>query len=462
MSGALWRSTFLPPAKLAQNLAKRSLTDLLSQERHKYWDVEVLDNAVRTKGIKHVLAELKDAVQTGPESTRQLFEVLCEEEDKIGKWDSSAEPQRFLSLWRDRCFSEGWDDIRRQTEGVLFDCRWPSLQRVCDLQGARVDGAIDPNRISLLSSADGAYLLDIDRKFISVWNPQTGDKIDEWSSPVEISSAHALYDDVIALGLVDGQIYLWEISEGAQYPYAQLSKPIRSIVNHAEMICAWSYDGLWVLDEEGKAKFHIKLPLNEEINLAISSDGKRLICGEGNYLWVWSLETGKRLYQLSNDAAKSSDEEMMVAAILDMGTHERGLKAMDALAIWNYSLAEQFDILQSMSEPMSISSDGVHLVSCEEDGIALWRLGKGGYRQRVKLQVQNMWGVNALSSLSEDCRYVAAVMPDGISAWDLLGKKYATLPFPFAFATRITAVPKSRLIAVDNGQVVQIFQFVVD
>jgi len=187
-----------------------------------------------------------------------------------------------------------------------------------------------------------------------------------------------------------------------------------------------------------------------------------LICGDGMYLWVWDINTGKQIYHLSDEQAESSDEEMMVAAILDMGTHERGLLAMDAMKIWTLNLSEQFDILQSMSEPMSISTDGVYMVSCEEDGIARWRLGKNGYRQMAKLSVANMWGVNTISSLSTDCRYVAAVMPDGIAAWDLMFGKSASLPFPFAFATTITAIPNSRLIAVDNGQVVQIFKFVVD
>ena len=106
---SLWRTSFLPPAKQAEQLAKRALRDILRENRHRYWNVEALDFAVRTNGVEQVLVELRET-----EAEQELIEALEEEVVNLSGWDFVAQPQRFLSLWRDRAFQEGWTEQRRQ------------------------------------------------------------------------------------------------------------------------------------------------------------------------------------------------------------------------------------------------------------------------------------------------------------------------------------------------------------
>ena len=43
---------------------------------------------------------------------------------------------------------------------------------------------------------------------------------------------------------------------------------------------------------------------------------------------------------------------------------------------------------------------------------------------------------------------------------DLEKGKVAALPIPFSFATSLTAIPETRMVAVDNGQRVRIYRYV--
>jgi hypothetical protein len=453
----LWRAPFLPPAQRAERLACRALKDLDDMERHRFWEVEALDNAVRTRGIGAVLTELAEAAVAGPPSTLLLLDSLQEEAAHLGSWNIVDEPQRFLCLWRDRCYLEGWESTQRQTESILFDCGWASLQQVSSLEGARGEDA-DGGRVGLVASCDGKHVIDVAKSAAVVWDPLTGKQLGFWKPPSEILSVQPLYDDIVAFGLATGELFLWELLVDAQYSIASLGVPIRSIASKGERICLWSYDGIHVLDEDGAAKFRLETSSDDVPSMAMSSDGLRLLCGDGRILDIWCLRTGQRLFSLSEDGDLEEDDEMMAASVLDMGSQPLGLLAMDRLGIWGLDLPAQFDVLQSMSEPMAMG--GPYMVSCEGDGIALWEQGEAGYALLTKMPVQDMWGDSSVVSLSDDCRYVAAVLPDGIAAWDLLEGKVAALPLPPSFSTALVSIPRSRLVAVDTGQAIRIFRYV--
>ncbi|MEC7984114.1 MAG: hypothetical protein VX278_03050 [Myxococcota bacterium] len=199
-------------------------------------------------------------------------------------------------------------------------------------------------------------------------------------------------------------------------------------------------------------------------NAMISNDGKRLICGNNEALEVWSIETGLSLFRLhiqdQVDEELEEDVELMQGAILDMGSHAIGLRLMDAISLWELPLTEQYKLLQSMSEPMAISSDNEHILSHEDGSLSVLERREGRhYTETLQFKLTNLWGISKLVPLSDDCSFVAAALPEGIAAWDLNSKKMATLPLPFAFTTTIHNIPKTRMLAVDNGQSISIFRF---
>ncbi|MEC7984113.1 MAG: hypothetical protein VX278_03045 [Myxococcota bacterium] len=243
-----WRMPFNPPSEQAQQLAERTIRDLRQQQRHKYWDVEYLQEGIRKNGLEAVLEELSSAEE--PDST-ELHQALSEENDRIGNWNQELEPQKFLVMWRDRAKTEQWDDICRQADNMLFDHRWASLQRLCDIKQTRGDLGFDPNRIGLMPSANGKYLLDIEQEFITVWNPQTGKPITSWNPPISIRSAVALYDDLIAIGLQDGTLFHWELSEDTQYEVIKIEGSIDKIASKEDYCVLCTQNTFFLIDEDG-------------------------------------------------------------------------------------------------------------------------------------------------------------------------------------------------------------------
>ena len=458
-STALWRSGFLPPAKRAQSLAKRSLADLARKQRHDWWDVEALHEAVRSRGIGNVIEQLE---QSNASSTVMLIAALRQEASQLEDWNAVNNPQLFLSLWRDRCFQEGWENSRRQAEGLLFDCKWASLQRLCTLEDYRRN-AVDPGRPGLRLSADGRYIVDVDRELVRAWDSISGAFYSSWHAPAEITAANAVGEGKIALGLIDGRLICWDPDKDSQTLIDNMYRPIKGILHRAQRIVAWAAGDLAVWEEDGTQRFRQSAPTVDVPSLAFSKDGQRVICGDGRSLWVWSLASGKRIFSLEDIHQLSPDEEMMAGSVLDMGAQSAGLRIMDSIGLWGLSLRVQFDVLQSLAEPMAVSRDDRRMVSCEDDSLVLWEKSEDSMMDEISsVVVQDMWAVNSVVPLSPDCRYVAAVMSDGIAAWDLIGRKQANFPLPFSFATQISSIPNSRNLAVDNGQSVNVFRFVCD
>ena len=112
---------------------------------------------------------------THPESII-LHDALKEDFELLQNWDMEKEPQKMLVLWRDRAITENWNDVVEEVDSVLFDARWSSLQRICSLSKNESDFGFDPNRIGLVTTSNGKYLLDIDTNLTRVWDSQTGNR----------------------------------------------------------------------------------------------------------------------------------------------------------------------------------------------------------------------------------------------------------------------------------------------
>ncbi|MBM75977.1 MAG: hypothetical protein CMK59_11305 [Proteobacteria bacterium] len=456
---SLWRSSFLPPAKQAEMLAKRALKDLRRESRHRYWNVEALDFAVRTNGVEQVLTELRQS-----EAEQDLIEALEEELENLSGWDFVAQPQRFLSLWRDRSFQEGWTDQRRQAEGILFDCGWASLQQQQELPNARsLETGFDPSRIGLVATSNQEFLMDVEKTQVVIWDVRDGSKNKIWKTEIDIVDCTSFFDERMLIALSDGSLWLWNLEEEEPKHWLTPSVLLSKMECSENHILGWTETGVAVMNQEGALIRLHALDLDVPPVICFSGDGQRILCADEAAIWVWSVD-GNEQYHISEDGELDADEIIIATSILDMGSTSLGLKAMDRIELWGASLKEQYDLLQSMPEPLALSPTGNRLVSCEAGKLSLWEMldvdESKTYRQMAEVSVPDMWGDAMITPLSEDCRYITAVLPDGIAAWDLIKGKVAALPIPFSFATSLTAIPQTRMVAVDNGQRVRIYRYV--
>ena len=303
----LWRIPFTPHAQKYQALADRIINDKKQCFRHKYWEVECLHESLRNQGFAEILEELKQ--DTHPDS-QLLHDALKEEFGRLQNWDMEKEPQKMLVLWRDRALTENWTDIVAEVDSILFDARWPSLQRICSLSKTDTDFGFDPNRIGLITTSNGKYLLEIEPKFVQVWNPQTGESISTWAPPSQIRAAEPLFEDVVALGLEDGSLYHWELGEDTQYQVYKINHPIDVISAQEESCAVFSNQEVQIINADGECTHTIAFVSDDPPCLLLTSDQKRVIISNPDRLLVWDLQNNRSLYSLQSPEDVDEDIEM--------------------------------------------------------------------------------------------------------------------------------------------------------
>lgn len=455
---ALWQIPFTAHDAEAQVLAQKVLEDQRQTSRHKYWDVECLQESLRKNTFQEILDALKE--DEHPDSPL-LHKALGEEFARLKNWNIAVEPQKFLVLWRDRAFCEGWKDVQQSVDNILFDARWASLLRVSQLQKNDAELGFDPNRIGIIMPSDGSYILDVGQDLVTVWNPQTGEQTSSWTPPSPISCATPLIDDIIAFGLRDGTLYHWELGEDTQYEVHKLSQTIESLCAQDDICVAFSQQVAYIIDDQGNATHDISFPTDELPITFLSPDQKHLMLCNREKLLVWDLEENKELFSLSEAADMDEDKEQMTTAILDMCSTKQGLQLLDAVDLWTLDLEKQFQLIQSLHEPMALSSSCERMVSIEENHLLLLERREGRHFSSVHREpLSNIWGLNHLIPLTDDCSVIATAIPEGIIAWNLEEKTFSSLPLPFTFTTTLHNIPNSRLLVVDTGQSISIFRFV--
>ena len=455
---ALWRIPFTPLPQSIQQLAQRVLSDLQKSQRHKYWDVECLQESLRKNTFSDILAEIADDPH---QESPKLHKALSEEFARLQNWNTETEPQKLLVLWRDRAFCEGWFDVAQSADNILFDARWASLQRVSTLQKSAAELGFDPNRIGLLTTPNGKFLLDIDSDTVTVWNPHNGEQKARWTPPAQITASAPLLDDIVAFGLENGSLYHWELGEDTQYEVHKLEKSIETISTQDETCAIFSRQHIHVIDAQGTQTHLIPFRSDDTPIIYISQDQERLICCDRETLLVWNLIENTQIFSLSNSDTAEEDVEQMSNAILDMCAHQRGMQLLDAVSLWELPLEKQFQLVQALHEPMALSQDCERLVSFEEGTLKIFARGEGRHYSTIhEEKLHNIWGINTIVPLTKDCSVLATAIPEGIIAWDIQEGKFSSLPLPFTFTTTLHSIPNSRLIAVDTGQSVSIFRFV--
>lgn len=455
---ALWQIPFTAHDANAQKLARQILDDQRRTSRHKYWDVECLQESLRKNTFQEILDQLNE--DEHPDSSA-LHNALSEEFARLKNWDLKSEPQKFLVLWRDRAFCEGWEDVQQAADNILFDARWASLLRVSQLQKEDSELGFDPNRIGIIMPSDGSYVLDVDQDLVTVWNPHTGKKTSSWSPPSPICCAVPLLDDIVAFGLSNGKLYHWELGEDTQYEVHTLSMAIESLCAQDDICVAFSQQIAYVIDDQGNSTHSISFPTEELPITFLSPDQQRLMICNREKILVWDLEEDKELFSLHESSDSDEDTEQMTTAILDMCSTKLGVQLLDAVDLWSLALSKQFQLIQSLNEPMALSDNCERMVSLEDNHLLLLERREGRHFTSIhKESLNNIWGLNHLIALTNHCSIIATAVPEGIIAWDFEEQKFSSLPLPFTFTTTLHSIPNSRLLVVDTGQSISIFRFV--
>ena len=456
-SQKIWKERFQKITERNKNQVQRSLVDLALFGRHDYWNIEALDSAIQEKGIEGVIQELRSSGSSV--STSVLADAVAETAQQLNYWKEGAEIQRFLSLWRDRCWSYGWKEFQRQTEGLLFDYRLSSLQREAVVQ--HEEQSAFQSRLS--ATADGKWLLEVQGTEITAWSPHSEEK-ELWSTAEKIIAVLPVKESEVLIINADGSLHFWDVSFQLNQELGTLNRRIQSAIFRTERLALWGDGEILCTDRNGELKLRLSFPSLEPPSLAISKDGARVMACDGRNLGVWSIVTGKMVYGLNIYQFDEVDERDMSASILDMGLSEKGLRMMDQLQIWGLRLSSQYDLLRSLSEPMVISDDDFRIVVGAEQDLALleWDAEEENYAILALLKVPDLWSVGEMHRISVDCRYVVAKTNQGIVAWDLLRQKEARFPVSMAFSAQVSVLVESRLIVVDDGKSRSIFRFLAD
>ena len=216
-----------------------------------------------------------------------------------------------------------------------------------------------------------------DTQLVRVWNSQTGETITSWEPPCPIRSAAPLFDDVIALGLDDGSLYHWELGDDTQYQVYKSESSILVISAQEETCAIFTGDEAQIIRDDGVCSHTIPFSSDEAPSLYLSTDKKRLIISNPDQLLVWGLEANSAVYSLEAPEDVDEDVEMMSTAILDMASQSKGQRLMDAVSLWELSLEKQYQLLQTLCEPMVLSSDCERMVSFENGVLQLWERREG-------------------------------------------------------------------------------------
>ena len=444
-----------------QLLYQRSLVDLALSNRHAYWDVEALEEAVLDIGFAKVVRELQESEKTL--STRVLIQAIHQTALQVQDWPEMTVQYRFLSLWRERCQEYGWEEMARQAEGLMFDYRLSSIQRRVRL-AEYPKQRLDASRIGLLSTANGQWLLDVGRDGIRSWDSNTGEEGPFWSVDSRIETICIDVDAQILIATKDGGVYRWDVLFQVHQELMMFEYEVNALCSRGDKIVVWGNNRLTILEDTGELKLEIDARFRNSPTIALSSDGNRIMACDGATLGVWSTITGGVIFGLGFYSGLSVDDVNRVESILDLGRSEYGLRLMDKLDLWGLKLTRQYQTIQGLSEPMVMSEDDSFVVMGEGDQIAWleWDASLEEYVVLSTMQIEDTWSFQQVRGIASNVRTIVGFSNHGLVAIDFLHQKEARYPLEIPLASKLCVLSDSGLIACDDTHQISFFLFRAD
>ena len=444
-----------------QLLFQRSLVDLALSDRHEYWDVETLEEAIDNIGFPAIIRELQGAGQSL--SNRVLIQAIHQTALQVQSWTEETVRYRFLTLWRERCQDYGWEEMARQCEGLMFDYRMPSLQRKVTID-VYPKQRMDATRIGLLSTRDGQWLLDVGRDGIRTWDTNTGEEGPFWSVNSLIDFVCIDEAAQVLISTREGGLYRWDVLFQVHQELTMMELPLQALTNRAGKIAGWSGQQLYIWDDDGQLRLELPAKFRHTPTIALSADGHRIMACDGSTLGVWSTITGGVIFGLGFHTGLSIDDVNRVESILDLARTELGLRLMDKLDLWGLKLSRQYDTIQGFSVPMVMSDSDTHVVMGEGDQLA-WLEWDGVLEEYVvsgDLRIDDVWSFQQVKSIASTARTIVCQGNDGLIAIDFQRQKVARYPLTMPLASKLCVLENSGLIACDDTQKVSFFLFRAD
>jgi eukaryotic-like serine/threonine-protein kinase len=231
---------------------------------------------------------------------------------------------------------------------------------------------------------DGRRLIAATTKFVSVWTPGSGARVD-FAIPTNLPISSVTLppfrvkprEPLAALGRGDGIVELWNLETGARGNAWPAHKETIGVV-------AFSPDGKWLAT--GTLQGEIKIwefatrreamrlgPVGHKLlSLEFSPDGKTVAAsGESGIVWLWEAATGREVVQLPGhgtvvpSVAFSPDGQMLATASLD-----------NAARVWEVPSGKLRTTLQGHVQgviAVVFSPDGKSIATGSHDGkVKLW------------------------------------------------------------------------------------------
>jgi len=446
-----------------QLLYQRSLVDLALSDRHAYWDVETLEEAIQDKGFPSIIRELQQAPKTL--STRVLIQAIHQVALQIQEWPEQSVQYRFLTLWREKCQDFGWEEMARQCEGLMFDYRLSSIQRKVTLEEYPKQ-RVDASRIGMMSTANGQWLLDVSREGIRSWDSNTGQEGPFWSVDSIIDLVSVESDAHVLIATRDGGLYRWDVLFQMHQELFRLEDQgtFEALCYREGKIVAWANQVLYVLEDTGEVKLQFQARFRSRPTVALSTDGQRVLACDGATLGVWSSITGGVIFGLGFHSSLSADDINRVESIVSLGRTAYGLRLMDKLELWGLKLSRQYQTIQGLSDPFLMSGNDDYVVMGEDDLIALleWDTHLEEYVVISEMQIEDVWSFQQVYQIAPNCRTIVALGTNGLVALDFQRQKEARYPLSLPLATKLCVLPDSGLIACDDTQRISFFIFRAD
>lgn len=428
------KESFLPSTKRGEKWAEHSLS--LVNSKHPLWSVEELYQAIQDSSLGDILLELEST--TGP-SSRQLLEGLQAVKNHTGL-ELKPQPLDFILLWREYCFSRNWVSVYQEIDRWVFKSGVSSIR--C-LQRKEFS-----HRIQSIAQtvSDGCYFLDLEG---GLWccildsiEPVKG------LEKVRVIGVSDASNTVYAL---DSSGMIWIVDEGRASICAQHSSATQVLSTESGPL-VFVPDGVII----NQSHFHLAFSVSHSNSLYFT-DSEVLFVAGAKSIVGYSLRKSDVVYSLDADTG-SADTQLIRAAILDMAGTNVGLRMLCAFRFWERKDADNFRMMQSLGEVLSVRSDNQWVISLDESHLLRWKMVDNEPELFGAFEIPDSWSVSTSHPIASDYSKVVLQTSFGLRCVDILKQKQVNLFKPLQFYVKVFSLKAQNRFGVLGNKSFEIFR----
>ncbi|NEP08826.1 MAG: NACHT domain-containing protein [Symploca sp. SIO2C1] len=269
----------------------------------------------------------------------------------------------------------------------------------------------------------------------------------------------------LATGHADGEVRLWQVSDGKLlFRAAAHTSTVWSVSFSCDgkILASGSFDSSICLWDVDKQQLHQILREHDGWiwSVAFSPKGNLLASGSSDRtIKLWDLETGRSINTLEGHTeivqavTFSPDGKTLASGSIDQ-----------TVRLWDIDTGQMHQILRGHVHQISgvaFSADGKTLVSCEGQAIKFWDVKTGVCRQNITEQLKLVWSI-ALCSLNVAFGQETVLVGGDASVlkfWELeTGECYQTLSGFTGQVWSVALNSTGQFIAASDKQTVKVWQ----